>query len=297
MLPFDNKSEFQVIVDMPEGTPLETTAAAASALADEALRRPEVTNVQTYAGTASPYNFNGLVRHYFLRREPNVADIQVKLAPKDERSAQSHEIAKRLRDAARRRSRPRSARASRSPRCRPARRCCRRWSPRSTARRRAPAWRSRGDVAAIFEQTPGVVDVDWYVEDDSARSGDARRRPREGRGSGLSRRGRDRRVVRMAGAGAPAGLLHDDAARRTCRSCCGCRARCAARSTRCGRCGSAAGAGRRRRARRASSAGREDPSIYHKNLLPVTYVTADVAGAIESPVYAILAAEPRARAR
>ncbi len=79
MLPFDNKSEFQVIVDMDNGTTLEQTARVAQALAEETLRQPEVVNVQTYAGTASPYNFNGLVRHYYLRSGPNVADIQVNL--------------------------------------------------------------------------------------------------------------------------------------------------------------------------------------------------------------------------
>src|SRR5688500_16193105 len=70
MLPFDNKSEFQVIVDMPEGTPLEHTARATSALAHEVLKDASVVNVQSYVGLSSPYNFNGLVRHYFLRRGP-----------------------------------------------------------------------------------------------------------------------------------------------------------------------------------------------------------------------------------
>ena len=97
MLPFDNKSEFQVIIDMPNGTTLEETARAAQALAAETLKQPEVVNVQTYAGTASPYNFNGLVRHYYLRQGANVADIQVNLLPKDERPLQSHEIAKQVR--------------------------------------------------------------------------------------------------------------------------------------------------------------------------------------------------------
>ena len=71
MLPFDNKSEFQIIVDMPNGTTLEQTAQAAQAIAIDAEKQPEVTDVQTYAGTASPYNFNGLVRHYYLRRGAN----------------------------------------------------------------------------------------------------------------------------------------------------------------------------------------------------------------------------------
>ena len=82
MLPFDNKSEFQVIVDMPNGTTLEQTARVVQLLGEETQKQPEVVNIQTYAGTASPYNFNGLVRHYYMRRGPNVADIQVNLLPK-----------------------------------------------------------------------------------------------------------------------------------------------------------------------------------------------------------------------
>ena len=97
MLPFDNKSEFQVIVDMPNGTTLEETARVAGALAAATLDQPEVVNLQTYVGTASPFNFNGLVRHYYLRRGSNVADIQVNLLGKGDRKLQSHEIAKQVR--------------------------------------------------------------------------------------------------------------------------------------------------------------------------------------------------------
>ena len=85
MLPFDNKSEFQVIVDMPEGTALEQTARVSADLAHEVLKDPAVVNVQSYVGLSSPYNFNGIVRHYFLRRAPHLADLQVNLLPKDER--------------------------------------------------------------------------------------------------------------------------------------------------------------------------------------------------------------------
>ncbi len=99
MLPFDNKSELQVVVRTPEGTPLETTASVASALADRALADPAVASVQSYTGVPAPYTFNGLVRHYFLRREPNQADLQVVLTGKEERSEQSHAIAGRLRTA------------------------------------------------------------------------------------------------------------------------------------------------------------------------------------------------------
>jgi multidrug efflux pump subunit AcrB len=98
MLPFDNKSEFQVIIDAPEGATLEQTAAAARTLSDYMCTVPEVTDVQSYVGTAGPYNFNGLVRHYFMRQGPNVADLQVNLVPKGKRQRPSHIIAKTVRD-------------------------------------------------------------------------------------------------------------------------------------------------------------------------------------------------------
>ena len=97
MLPYDNKSEFQVVVDMPEGTTLERTAAVTRELGLYLAEQPEVVNYQTYAGTAAPINLNGLVRHYDLRQASNMADIQVNLLPKDDRSEQSHAIAKRMR--------------------------------------------------------------------------------------------------------------------------------------------------------------------------------------------------------
>ena len=87
MLPFDNKNEFQVIVDMPTGTTLEQTAAVARTLADYGAIVPEVTDYQIYIGTASPYNFNGLVRHYFMRSTSYQADIQVNLTNKNEPGA------------------------------------------------------------------------------------------------------------------------------------------------------------------------------------------------------------------
>jgi multidrug efflux pump subunit AcrB len=97
MLPFDNKSEFQVIVDMPEGTSLQETAAVTQELALQLKQIPEITDLESYVGTSSPFNFNGLVRHYYLRRGENVADIQVNLTPKGDRADQSHAIARRAR--------------------------------------------------------------------------------------------------------------------------------------------------------------------------------------------------------
>ncbi len=99
MLPFDNKSEFQVVLDMPEGTTVEQTSRVLDELAAEISTIPEVTDYQVYAGTAAPINFNGLVRQYYLREGPNVGDIQVNLADKHERKRKSHEIASAVRPA------------------------------------------------------------------------------------------------------------------------------------------------------------------------------------------------------
>ncbi|NOT73464.1 MAG: efflux RND transporter permease subunit [Cyclobacteriaceae bacterium] len=97
MLPFDNKNEFQVIIDMPEGTTLERTAAVTQEISAYVSRQPLVINYQDYVGTAGPISFNGLVRHYDLRKGDNVADIQVNLVDKGDRSIQSHDIVKSMR--------------------------------------------------------------------------------------------------------------------------------------------------------------------------------------------------------
>ena len=98
MLPFDNKSEFQIVVDMPEGTPVEQTLAVLEALSEELMEVPEIRDVQMYAGTAAPINFNGLVRQYYLRGLPNQGDIQVNLVDKHDRDRQSHDIALSVRE-------------------------------------------------------------------------------------------------------------------------------------------------------------------------------------------------------
>lgn len=98
MLPFDNKNEFQIVVDMPEGTTAETTDAVTRDLADYLRTVPEVTEVLTFVGTASPIDFNGMVRHYFLRRGPHLGEVRVNLAPKEERAQKSHGLVLRLRD-------------------------------------------------------------------------------------------------------------------------------------------------------------------------------------------------------
>ncbi len=97
MLPFDNKSEIQIVVDLPEGSSLEQTNTAMSAMADYLLTVPEVTAAQVYAGTTSPIGFNGLVRQYYLRQQANLGDIQITLKNKHERDRSSHAIAQSIR--------------------------------------------------------------------------------------------------------------------------------------------------------------------------------------------------------
>jgi multidrug efflux pump subunit AcrB len=284
MLPFDNKSELQVIVHMPEDTPLESTAAAASALADEALRDTAVTSVQSYTGTASPYTFNGLVRHYFLRRERNLADLQLMLVDKDTRP-QSHEIAKRIRTrldpvASQLGARIQVVEVPPGP---PVLQTlvAEVYGP-APARRLALA----KTVRDTLEKTPGVVDVDWYVESPQPKlrlEVDDEKAAR----SGLSA-AHISSMVNMATAGVSAGLLHDPAAReevpivlRLPRE-----RRGSLDAVQSLRFGGVEPVSVREVTRAVST--EEEQSIYHKNLLPVTYVTGDVAGQIESPVYAIL---------
>ena len=163
MLPFDNKSEFQVVLDFPEGTPLETSAAAADEIAAVLRTLPEVTSTQTYAGTAAPFNFNGLVRHYFLRRGSHVADVQVNLLPKGDRDRQSHAIAVAARPlvqavAVRYGARAKIAEIPPGPPVMSTL-VAEVYGPDDATRLLAAE-----RVRQVMEQTPGVVDVDWSVE-------------------------------------------------------------------------------------------------------------------------------------
>jgi multidrug efflux pump subunit AcrB len=286
MLPFDNKSEFQVLVNMTEGTPLEETARVAGLLADGAMAQPDVVSVQSYVGTSSPYNFNGLVRHYFLRRAPHQADLQVNLKPKDERRAQSHEIALRMREvltpvAQRLGARIQVAEVPPGP---PVLQTlvAEVYGP-DPVRRLAIAQ----DVKNLFTRTPGVVDVDWYVEAPQHTielAVDA-----EGAAAAGVAPAHVGAVARMAASGEVTGLVHDPDARedvpivlrlplsdrRSVETLMAIRLRGAVGTPSIGELV------------RASSS-EQAPSLYHKNLMPVTYVTGDVAGGSESPVYAIL---------
>jgi multidrug efflux pump subunit AcrB len=289
MLPFDNKSEFQVMIDMPEGTALEDTARVAQALSDVVITDPAVTGVVTYAGASAPYNFNGLVRHYFLRQSPHQADLQVNLLPKEDRSEQSHDIAKRVREQLLPVTRRFGAtvQVTEVPPGPPVLQTlvAEVYGP-DDARRTEIA----NEVRKIFEQTAGVVDVDWYVEVPQRKRRvevDAERAAAAGVGADAVAA-----LVRMAAAGAPAGLLHDPRSLedvpivlRLPREVRGSASALQALRVRSPRGGTPAIAvGDLSRTIETT----EDRSIYHKNLQPVTYITADIAGAQESPVYAVL---------
>ncbi len=98
MLPLDNKPEFSVVVDMPEGTALPVTANLTHRMAEKLRTLPEVTAIQLYAGTARPFDFNGMVRHYYLRSDPWQGELQVQLGDKHDRHRTSHEIAVEARE-------------------------------------------------------------------------------------------------------------------------------------------------------------------------------------------------------
>ena len=168
MLPFDNKSELQVVVDMPEGTTLEETARVTKAVTQYVRTIPEVRDYQAYVGTASPFNFNGLVRHYFLREGSHQADIQMNLLPKDQRSAQSHEIARIVRPAVQEIGRQFGANVKvvEVPPGPPVQSVlvAEVYGP-DYDRQRAVA----KELRAMFEATPGVVDVDDFMEHDQTK--------------------------------------------------------------------------------------------------------------------------------
>jgi multidrug efflux pump subunit AcrB len=288
MLPFDNKSEFQVVIDMPEGSTLERTASVTREIGEVLAAVPEVANYQMYVGASSPYNFNGLVRHYFLRRGPDVADIQVNLAPKGERKTQSHDIAKRVRPAIqavaiRHGARVKIAEVPPGPPV----------LQTLVAEVYGPDNRGRIDAARkirdVLERTEGVVDVDWYVEDDQP----AYRFVVDQEKAAMSgvTTGQVADTLRLAVEGVEAGLLHPAGEKedvpivlrlpRADRS----KVEGLKQVKVAGRGGKLVPLGELVRVEE-ETAGK---SIYHKNLMPVVYVTADVAGKVESPVYAILA--------
>ncbi|MEE8397412.1 MAG: efflux RND transporter permease subunit [Desulfobacterales bacterium] len=287
ILPFDNKSEFQVIIDMPEDATLETTANAALDMGDYLKTVKEVVDYEIYVGTSGPFNFNGLVRHYYLREGTNIADIQVNLVDKKHRKDQSHDIAKRVRPALKQIADRYGARlkVAEVPPGPPV-------LSTLVAEIYGPDYERQRDLARevrkIFEETPGVVDVDWYMEEDqtqfqlevdketAARLGVSTAQitstldlALSGRTVGLLHKPREREDVPI--------ILRSPLADRT-----------AIDHLETIKIAAPDGHLIPLSTFIRTRAIGIDRSIYHKNLMPVVYVTGDVAGVKESPVYAIL---------
>ncbi len=287
MLPFDNKSELQVVIDMPEGSPLEDTALLTQQIARYLGTVPEVMNYQTYIGTSAPFNFNGLVRHYFLRSGSSQADIQVNFVNKEERDAQSHDIAKRIRPEIKRlgdlyRARVKIVEIPPGP------------PVMSTlvAEIYGPDSKRQVEIAEqvknIFLQTKGVVDVDWQREDDQKKilfEVDKEKAAHHGISTEAVSQ-----TIHMMLSGGTAGLLHIQKDREPVELYI--RAPLADRSgisrlseiSITGPSGAAVPLSELVRVKE----GIEDKTIHRKNLKRVVYVVGDVAGTEESPVYPIL---------
>ncbi len=292
MLPFDNKSEFQVVVDMPAGTPVEITAAALRDLGAYLATVPEVTDYQAYAGLASPINFNGLVRQYYLRNLSEAGDLQVNLVDKAERDRQSHEIAKSVR--------PRLEEIAR------------RWDARVKVVEVPPGppvlspivaevygpdelgrIRVAKRVREAFAETPDIVGIDDSVEDAAPRvvvnvdQGKAAL-------AGVSRRDVVE-TMRTGLAGTDATPLHDGQSKYEVP------VRVTLPPERRGELTEFLKLTVRTPAGTLVPLSEvvnvvqndRDRPIYHKDLLPVVYVVADEAGRVDSPLYGMFAARGR----
>ena len=284
MLPFDNKSEFQVVLNMPEGTALEDTARVLDELAAVVREVPEVTDVQVYAGTAAPINFNGLVRQYGLRQSPELGDIQVNLVDKHDRDRQSHEIALAVRPALAGIGRRHGAAVQvvevppGPPVMAPL--VAEVYGPSYAEQRRYAA-----NLRKLFDSTPDIVDVDdsleapatrWVVAVDrqkAARLGVSQEQVTQVLGAALGgldasyvHTGREREPipVRLELPVADQARIDDLLALEL----------------------RAAGGARVAVADVVSVEQRDwDGAIHHKDLLPVVYVTGDMAGRLDSPLY------------
>ena len=286
MLPFDNKNELQVIIDAPDGTSLEHTARITREMGDALRGVPEVTDFQMYVGASAPFNFNGLVRHYYLRKASNLADIQVNLLPKEERKDQSHDTAKRIRPLVKAIADKYGARVkvAEIPPGPPV-------LATLVAEIYGPDDGSRAGVAGkvrdILKRTAGVVDVDMYREDDQSKATFVVDREK----AALSGISVDdvARTLAIALGGQSVGILHLPREKEPVaihlRLPVGQRSSVASLST-INVPGSRGLVPLSQLVR--VTTGTEQKTLYRKNLKNVIYVIGDVAGQIEAPVYAIL---------
>ncbi len=284
MLPFDNKSEFQVVLDMPVGTPVEETARVLHAIGAHLATVPEVSDYQAYAGIASPINFNGLVRQYYLRASPEMGDIQVNLVDKKHRRRKSHEVAIAVRDAvfAIARAAGGKAKVVEVPPGPPV------LSP-IVAEVYGPDYDGQMAVArrvrAIFEGTADIIGVDDTVDEDAPK---IVLRVLQSKAALLGVAQRDIvEVVRMGLAGENVTPLHGAQAKREIPVRIGLPSEKQDQIEQLLRLSVRARDGRLLPISELVEARRvaRDKLIYHKDLLPVVYVTGDMGGALDSPLY------------
>ncbi|MFO1494695.1 MAG: efflux RND transporter permease subunit [Lysobacterales bacterium] len=284
MLPFDNKSEFQVVLDMPEGTPLERTNQVLGELGAELARLPEIASLQGYAGTSAPVNFNGLVRQYYLRSGANVGDLQVNLVDKHHRSRKSHDIARSVRPAlmAIAERHGGALKVVEVPPGPPV------MSPLVAEIYGPDPERARElaeQLSGVFKATEGIVDIDTTVEAAAPRRVVVVDRQRAAR-LGVSQASIAQALASALG-GHDASYLRDGAAKYAVpirlRLSAGDQAELDALLAL--RVRTAGGAlvpiSELVEVREASW----ERAVYHKDLLPVSFVFADEAGALDSPLY------------
>jgi len=288
MLPFDNKSEFQVVVDMPAGTPVENTAEVLHEMGNYLATIPEVSDFEGYAGTAAPFNFNGLVRQYYLRHAPENGDLQVNLADKDERTRKSHDIALAVRPELARIARRHGAKVKvvelppGPPVLAPL--VAEIYGP-DDAGRQAVATR----VRAEFERGRHVVDVDDSVEDSAPKIAV---RVDQARAATLGVAPADVvATMRAALGGEDVTIMRDGQSKY------GVPVTLTLAPERQGNLDTLFAMQMRSRENSLIAlseivhpkAAERDRTIYHKDLLPVTYVVGDVAGGPDSPLYGMFA--------
>ncbi|NOY21887.1 MAG: efflux RND transporter permease subunit [Acidobacteria bacterium] len=287
MLPYDNKSEMQIIIDMPEASTLEQTTATARDISNYLRTVPEVSDFQIYSGTSAPFNFNGLVRHYFMRQGENVADIQVNFVSKDARKRKSHKLAKEMRPSILEIGRKHNAnvKVTEIPPGPPV-------MSTLLAEIYGPNYQRQIEIAKqikdIFNTTEGVTDVDWYVQSDQKKLSlipDAVKAAVHG--ISVEQITKTLAVVEH---GMHIGLADIPHERED--VCINLRLSQADRSTIRDLKDIYVHAANGRMIPLSELVKVEqtvDPKwVYHKNLLPVVYVTGEVSGREESPVYAIL---------
>ena len=287
MLPFDNKNEFQVMIDMPEGTTLERTAAVTKELSAYIASQENVLDYQSYVGTASPMNFNGLVRHYDLRQGSNVADIQVNLTHKGDRKPQSHDIAKAIRPGLQQIGKKYHANVKvvEVPPGPPV-------MSTLVAEIYGPDYEIQKEIASqvktLFAQTADVVDIDWQMEDDQVEYKFNVLKEKAAL-MGLSTQQITQSLQMALGGSDVAQLYQENEYNQI-----GIKLRMDEQNR--------SGLNELKKINIQSRTGQmvalgdvvevekglQDKSIYRKNQRRVVYVTADVAGDLESPVYGIL---------